>query len=120
MTNIKDLLHFDKHGRPRTAEEIADLEADGPITFDEQGQVRTAEEIARIKWARVVERPEVQELLREGLESAFRVYETTIFRKTYVFCDLSGIASRLQDIRCQQDNFPKPVYAANVPELVYH
>ncbi len=51
---MKDLLNFDTKGRPRTADEIADLCADAPIAFNLDGSLRTAAEIEKIKFMSVL------------------------------------------------------------------
>lgn len=114
----KDLLKFDTHGRPRTQEEIADLLADSNIAFDETGKLRTAEQIAAIKWQRVTEKPEVQELLREGLETYARIYNATRTDPTVLPSNLSYIAERLQYVRSQKDKL-QTFSGAKEPVLVY-
>jgi len=87
----KDLINFDKHGRPRTPEEIADIQADASIAFDEHGNVRTVEEIAAIKFLRMLGRnPEYldwfrqkEEALREK-EDHFDNYTTRVVKELSV------------------------------------
>lgn len=52
----KDLINFDKHGRPRTPDEIADILADSVIAFDENGRLRSAKEIEQIKFVRMLQK----------------------------------------------------------------
>ncbi|MBI4140850.1 hypothetical protein HY485_03365 [Candidatus Woesearchaeota archaeon] len=102
----KDLINFDKHGRPRTPEEIADICADASIAVDEHGVVRTSEEIAAIKWKRVQEKPDVEAFLKEGLEKMFKIYETTLVHQTCTRSNVMNIAERLRYLRSQQAHQP--------------
>jgi len=73
---MKDILNFDKNGRPRTAEEIADLCADADIAFNADGSSRTAGEIEKIKFIRVlIKNPEYFDWVKSEQERKAQDFE---------------------------------------------